>query len=197
MFPKLIQNSLLFFLLCDAGESKIFEGIPKQAECKYYNPDLIANFTFTYKPLGWKKAKYSIDGYMKEGVEIDNAVIRGTTYRRESNMEYRVFGPKELTVEACGFLGGSWTHVVVDLVAAYMKRAAKSNNVFHPCPFSGHFYIHDLIVDENAYNVVNFLPSGFFMFKARVFTRRNNTEHLLIETATYVDLRPVGIHTKR
>lgn len=62
--------------------------------------------------------------------------MKGTAYRRESNMEYRVFGPREVTVDLCKFLNGSWTHIAVNLVATYIKSVAKSNNVFHPCPFS-------------------------------------------------------------
>lgn len=62
--------------------------------------------------------------------------IKGTAYRRGSNMEYRVFGPKDVTVDVCSFLNGTWTHILVELVAAYMKKASKSNNVFHSCPFS-------------------------------------------------------------
>lgn len=99
MFLKLIRNTFLVCLLCDAGESviwlilsnifsfrmwlifivffaqKIFEGIPKQIQCKYYNPDLVANLTCTYKPLSWKKAKYSFDGHLKDGVVIDNVMV--------------------------------------------------------------------------------------------------------------------------
>lgn len=51
-------------------------------------------------------------------------------------MEYRVFGPREYSVDLCAFLTGTFSHILVDLVTAHMKRVSKENNIFHPCPFS-------------------------------------------------------------
>lgn len=49
-------------------------------------------------------------------------------------------------------------------------------------------------MDEHAYEVVNFLPDGFFVYKSRVYTTHNNEEQFLMEVSSAVDLRPVGIH---
>lgn len=54
---------------------KTFEGIPKHMACTKFNSDLISNFTCSNKKLGWKKAKYSFDGYIKPGIEINNLIV--------------------------------------------------------------------------------------------------------------------------
>lgn len=107
--------------------------------------------------MGWKKAKYSFEGYIADGIVINNAIVcycvtfrfsfridifigkfqfKGTAYRLETNLEYRVFGPREYSVDLCAFLDGTFTHILIDLVSAFMKRASKENNIFHSCPFS-------------------------------------------------------------
>lgn len=68
-----IQNKLK--LSWNSIPQKTFETTPKQIECTKFNKDLVANLTCSYKRLGWKKAKYNFDGYLKSGVQIDNAVV--------------------------------------------------------------------------------------------------------------------------
>lgn len=51
-----------------------------------------------------------------------------------------------------------------------------------------------MIVDENAYAAVNFLPDGAYIYQTKVYTQRNNKEYLLVEVKTFVDIVPVGIN---
>lgn len=69
------MNFVLYeFCLCHSFQ-KIFEAKPMKHECTNYDSNLIVNLTCGYKPLDWKKAKYNIDAYIKEGVEINDLVV--------------------------------------------------------------------------------------------------------------------------
>lgn len=57
-------------------------------------------------------------------------------YRRGTNLEYRVFGPKDYVVNVCSFLNGTWTHVMAQWVFDYLKKVSRETNILHPCPFS-------------------------------------------------------------
>lgn len=131
-------------------------------------------------------------------------------------MEYRIFGPKEYTVDVCALLNGTWSHITVDLISAFLKRASKGNNLFHPCPFAvcslifstlfdrkciisfrisfqGWLYLHDLIVDENSYSVVSFIPEGDYIYRTRLVTQYDKKEHLLIEVRNFIQFKSIGI----
>lgn len=135
-----------------------FDSIHKQWSCKKHS-DLIENFTCNYRRLGWKKAVYNADGYLRPGVELSDIYVcictgvfffliktyihfiahiqlKCTLYRRGTNLEYRIFGPKEAHMDICGFFNGTWTHIMVQMVELYLKRSEASENVSHPCPFS-------------------------------------------------------------
>lgn len=57
-------------------------------------------------------------------------------YRRGTNLEYRVFGPKDYVVNVCSFLNGTWTHAMAQWLFDYLKKASRETNILHVCPFS-------------------------------------------------------------
>lgn len=60
--------------------------------------------------------------------------------------------------------------------------------------FQGHLYVHDLIMDENTYSLVDILPDGDFQYKTLVYTKYQKKEHLLVEVIMGVHIKPKGIH---
>lgn len=62
--------------------------------------------------------------------------FKGTVFRRGTNMEYRVFGPNELTFDFCELLNGNFSHIIASWMSTYIRRLSKESNLFHPCPFS-------------------------------------------------------------
>lgn len=60
-------------------------------------------------------------------------------YRRGTNLEYRVFGPKETVIDACSFLNGTWKNMLVEILKKTLNRVSRETNIFHPCPLSVSF----------------------------------------------------------
>lgn len=70
-------------------------------------------------------------------------------YRRGTNLEYRVFGPKESVMDVCSFLNGTWTNVLVEIMKKAMNKTSRETNIFHPCPFSVSFVAITIANEKN------------------------------------------------
>lgn len=136
--------------------------------------------------------------------------MKGTLYRKGSNLEYRPFGPVEYVFDVCGFLSGVWSTLVMELV---MKELKKRGNIFHPCPYSvivpdacipfclshasfnlqGHVYVHDVRVTEDTYAIAKLLPDGEFYYQAILYVKKSGKEVLLIRTKTFVEVLNRGV----
>lgn len=64
-------NSL--FLIRNFNQRK-YDSIPKKVECKIHS-DLVANFTCSYKPTGWKRAVYNFDGVIAPNVQLFDLIV--------------------------------------------------------------------------------------------------------------------------
>lgn len=60
--------------------------------------------------------------------------------------------------------------------------------------FQGNIYLHDLIVDENTYSVINFVPDGDYIYRTRISTQHDHKEHMLIEVKQHIQFRATGIN---
>lgn len=57
-------------------------------------------------------------------------------YRRGTNLEYRIFGPTNYTVDVCGSLEHTWSNIIMEIILKNLKKLSDEENVLHPCPFS-------------------------------------------------------------
>lgn len=62
-----------------------------------------------------------------------------------------------------------------------------------PIQLQGHLYIHNVTLDENTYEIVEFLPSGDYMLRAFYYAKLNGKEHLLFETETHCEIKSTGL----
>lgn len=70
--------------------------------------------------------------------------LKGTMYRRGTNLEYRIFGAKEIVLDICSYSNGTFSNIVLKMMVTYMKKVAKETNIFHPCPFSVCYFFNSL-----------------------------------------------------
>lgn len=53
--------------------------------------------------------------------------------------------------------------------------------------------MHDLIFDENSYTFADIVPDGEYKYRALVYTKHEEKEHLLVEVKTETLIKRKGI----
>lgn len=53
--------------------------------------------------------------------------------------------------------------------------------------------MHDLIFDENSYSIADIVPDGEYKYRALVYTKYEEKEHLLAEVNTETLIKTKGI----
>lgn len=54
-------------------------------------------------------------------------------YRRATNLEYCIVGPREHISDVCSYLNGTYSNILIKIV---MTAIQKNSNIVHPCPYA-------------------------------------------------------------
>lgn len=73
------------------------------------------------------------------------------------------------------------------------KSIKEMKKVLKNFVFQGKLYLHNLTVDENTYAMMDMLPDGEFIYNTLVYSKINDTDHLLLETKTHCEIKAKGL----